>query len=287
MNIQQTDNIFNRSGLASLSDLKTEECQNAFSVLEEKQSAFLSRAGEFRSDDYKWPNDPLHCWSRIWEYPYVYHHLTRYIEGLERGSHPVVADVGCGVTFFPFALSQLGYKVVCTDIDPVCDKDLSQACESVDHSPGSVDFRLIDSEKLPFEDGECDVIYCISVLEHIPDFENTVNEMARVLKSGGQCLITCDLDLDPAGNTQLNLEEYKRLTPAIEKHFSLLCPERTIHPVDVLTSENSPCAKKGPNPIRTGVQILKQRIVKPMLGRKPGQVGPMRRSVLGMTLQKR
>ena len=149
---------------------------------------------------------------------------------------PHVMDLGSGVTFFPFSLARLGLRVTCTDIDPICERDLALAGACVPHSPGNVHFRLINNERLPFKDGGCDVLYCISVLEHIPDFENTVREMARVLNPGGLCLITCDLDLDPSGNTQLNTDQYKRLRYVIGQKFSMLCPERIIHPADVLTN---------------------------------------------------
>ena len=281
---------FQRCGLAALSDLQTEVCQNIFSVLEEKQSEFLSKASEFRSEEYEWPSDPLHRWSRIWEYPYVYYHLTRYVESLAEGSQPVVADVGSGVTFFPFSLAQLGCEVICTDIDPICEKDILRACKSVSYSPGNVHFRLINNERLPFEDGECNVLYCISVLEHILDFENTVREMARVLKPGGLCLITCDLDLDSAGNRQLNTGQYERLTSVIGQQFSLFCPERTVHPVDVLTNRNSPYSGSRSSYARIGCQLIKQKILKPLLGRKPGYVnvlGLAPLAILGLSLQKR
>lgn len=290
MNNKKAESAFNRSGLAALSDLQTEVCQNTFSVLEEKHSEFLSKASEFRSEEYKWPNDPLHCWSRIWEYPYVYYHLTRYVESLAKSSQPVVADVGSGVTFFPFSLAQLGCEVICTDIDSICEKELLRARESVSHSPGNVHFRLINNEKLPFEDGECNVLYCISVLEHIPDFENTVREMARVLKPGGLCLITCDLGLDPASNTQLNIDQFERLTYVIGQQFSLICPERTIHPVDVLTNRSSPYSGGRSSYARIGYQLIKQKILKPLLGMKSGYVnvlGPAPLAILGLALQKR
>ena len=122
MKNQKQKSVFSRSGLAALSDLQTEVHQSTFSVLEEKQSKFLSKASEFRSEEYRWPNDSLHCWSRVWEYPYVYYHLTRYLQGLSEGSRPIVADVGSGVTFFPFVLAQLGCEVICADIDSICRK---------------------------------------------------------------------------------------------------------------------------------------------------------------------
>jgi ubiquinone/menaquinone biosynthesis C-methylase UbiE len=280
---------FDRSGLAALSDLQFEDCQNIFSVLEEQQADFLDKASEFRSKEYLWPNDPLHCWSRIWEYPYVYYHLEKYLKHISKGSRPVVADVGSAVTFFPFAIAQIGYKVICTDIDAICEKDISLARQVVKCSPGCVEFRLISGEKLPFTDGECDALYCISVLEHIPSFENTVTEMSRVLKPGGLCLITCDLDLDCNGKTQLNVNQFMKLVLLMEEYFVLVCPDKTVHPVDMLTNINSPFpSTRGYKQIIW--DLVKQKIIKPMLGRKPGKVKLSKQpplAVLGLVLERR
>jgi 2-polyprenyl-3-methyl-5-hydroxy-6-metoxy-1,4-benzoquinol methylase len=291
LNNQKTKDVFNWSGLAALNDLQTELCQNIFSVLEEQQTEFLNNASEFRSEEYKWPNDPLHCWSRGWEYPYVYYHLARYVKDLtEEGQRSIIADIGSGVTFFPFSLAQLGCEVICSDIDPVCETDILRARESVSYSPGNVHFRLINNEKLPFNDGECDAVYCVSVIEHIPDFENTVREMARILKLGGLCLITCDLDLDSAGNKQLNTGQFERLVSVVGQEFSLVYPERTIHPVAVLTNRNSPYSGNRSSYTRFGCQLIKQKILKPLLGKKSGYVnvlGPSPLAILGLVLQKR
>jgi hypothetical protein len=60
---------FDRSGLAALSDLQTEEWRELFTSLEDQQREFLAKEEAFRSADYPWPRDPLHTWSRVWEYP--------------------------------------------------------------------------------------------------------------------------------------------------------------------------------------------------------------------------
>jgi len=290
MNNQKTEGIFNRSGLAALSDLQAPECRYIFSVLESQQSEFLEKEEKFRSKEYELPNDPLHCWSRVWEYPYVYSHLARMVKDLAEGSHPLVIDVGSGVTFFPFSLARLGCQVVCTDIDPVCEKDILRARENIPCAPGDVHFRLINKEKLPFADCECDVVYCISVLEHIPDFENTVREMARVLKPGGLCLITCDLGLDPRSDTQLTVHGYERLMSVMKQQFSLLYSDRTIHPVNVLTDLNSPYPDCRITYARIGFRLLKQNILKKVFGRKPRYVNVLgigNLAVLGLALRKR
>jgi SAM-dependent methyltransferase len=282
---------FDRSGLAALSDLTRPEHQAVFSLLEEQQAAFQDKEPKFRSDEYKWPRDPLHNFSRVWEYPYVYHHLAAHIETLPKGTHPVVADVGSGVTFFPFAVAKLGYSVVCTDIDPICERDLSSARACVSQSPGSVDFRLIkDGCGLPFGDEECDAVYCISVVEHIPDFEKTIAEVGRILKPGGLCLFTCDINMTPGDGFELDFPNYVRLMAAIDGNFVRVYPDRTVHPADMLSTTNSPypylCGRPGIAGL--ALQAVKQRILKPLLGRKPGPVipRPPNMTILGLVLRK-
>ena len=288
LNTQQTKNVFNGSGLAALSDLASPEHQDVFSILEKEQRTFLERESEFRSEEYKWPRDPLHNWSRVWEYPYVYYHLAAYFKALPHNPIPVVADVGSGVTFFPFSLAKLGYRVICTDIDAVCDRDLALASACVPHSPGTVEFRLIKNSSLPFRDSECDAVYCISVLEHIPDFEETVAEIARILKPGGLCLLTCDINLRHDDSLQLDRDGFARLTSVIDKFFVRICPERTIHPVDILTTKNSLYPLETPGIAGYGWRLVKQKILKPLLAQKPGNVsiGPPHVAVLGLVLRK-
>ena len=212
-----------RNGLAALSDLKTEAWNGVFRSLEREQSDFLARQPGFRRPESTWPVDPLHTWSRVWEYPYVYHHLKRWRSGRAASAMPKVADVGSQVTFFPFAVARLGFHVLCTDIDPACETALEQAIKHVPHDPGSVAFRLASETTLPLEDEECDAVYCISTLEHIPRFEGTVREMARVLRSGGLLLLTIDLDLQ--GNAAIGPARYTELRDVLRESFRDATPE--------------------------------------------------------------
>lgn len=282
---------FNRSGLASLSDLQNQGYKDIFSLLEKEQNTFLQRDSEFRSDEYKWPRDPLHDFSRVWEYPYVYFHLASHLKTLPSDFRPLVVDVGSGVTFFPFALARLGYRVVCADIDKICERDLALACQTVSQSPGSVDFRLIADSTLPFDDSSCDALYCISVLEHIPSFEKTLSEMYRILKPGGLCLITCDINLRAEDGPQLNSTQYARLMPLIDAYFERIHPERTVHPLDVLTTRNSPYPRKMLNMrvVPLVWHALKQKVLKPLVGRQSGRLNAIspHLGVLGLVLRKR
>lgn len=273
---------FDRCGLAALSDLSTPEWRFLFSDLERFQTDFLNHEPAFRSPDYRWPRDPLHNWSRCWEYPYAFRQLQEYRR--EKAGLPILTavDLGSGVTFFPFAAATLGYRIVCTDTDPICQKDLARAIPLINHAPGEVSFRLITDPHLPFGDAELDLVFCVSVLEHIPDFPNTIREIARVLKPGGWLILTIDLDL--RGDQEIGVDRYKLLLQELEKEFSPRYPEVVIHPADLLKTLDGPY----PWPIRTGLKKhwfqFKQNVLKPVLGRRPTPLVPFFLSVKGFTL---
>lgn len=46
-------------------------------------------------------------------------------------------------------------------------------------------FSQLDATRLPFADASIDKIICSEVLEHIPTYQQVINEMLRVLKPGG------------------------------------------------------------------------------------------------------
>jgi SAM-dependent methyltransferase len=65
-----------------------------------------------------------------------------------------------------------------------------------DRGQPKVSFVQAMLQKLPLEDRSLDSICCISVLEHTNNYGEIVNEFARVLKPGGQFVLTFDLSLD-------------------------------------------------------------------------------------------
>lgn len=227
--------VFDRSGLATRHDFKTQEWAETFRKLEADHAEFLALEDQFRSKGYLWGADPLHQWSRAWEYPYVYHHVARMTAEQSRVS--TIVDVGSGVTFFPFSLARLGHRVICVDNDPICASDLPRAAQLVRSSPGEVVFRPSNGAALPVEDGEAQCVYCISVLEHVPEFEGLVREIARALAPGGMLLLTVDVDL--LGNLEIGPARFRDLQVLLNDLFVPLHPETTVHPLDVLRSDQS------------------------------------------------
>lgn len=252
-----SSSLFDFMGFAAKTDLEDKDWKILFSSLEREQSVFLNNQDKFRSKEYKWPRDPLHTWSRLWEYPYVYYHLQR-IQEQSTNEKLKVLDFGSGVTFFPFSVAQLGYDVICADIDPIFAVDIPAAAKLVRHTPGSVNVALIKNGVIPVESESQDIVYSISVLEHIPNFESTIEEMARVLKPNGQLILTVDIDL--RGNFELGVDEFERLQITLDRHFKKKLPERLVHPSNLLTTVNSPYHIKSRFPLFPIKQLIKSAL---------------------------
>jgi SAM-dependent methyltransferase len=87
-------------------------------------------------------------------------------------------DVGCGEGVLTHRWAQrLGQerRVVGIDLD-----DPALHAEWAKRTAPNLSYRVMKAENLPFADDEFDTATAIEVLEHVPDPEHTVAEMARV-----------------------------------------------------------------------------------------------------------
>ena len=85
-------------------------------------------------------------------------------------------DVGCGegVLTAQWA-TRIDGRVVGIDLD-----DPQLHAEWEQRSVPNLEYKVMKAENLPFAEGEFDVASAIEVLEHVPDPQHTVAEMARV-----------------------------------------------------------------------------------------------------------
>lgn len=266
------DNPFDRSGLASVQDLDPQYWEPLFAQLETIQDEFLATAPH--SATYSYPKDSLHTWSRVWEYPYVYHHIRHWRETFSSKALPTVLDFGSGVTFFPFAVARLGCHVVCGDIDAACEADINRAASRLSGGPGQVAFRLFDGSRLPFTSGTIDVIYSISVLEHLPEPASLLPELWRVLAPGGVLILTFDIDLESHSEVGLGPQRYCELVHSLTERFDLAQPRTEVHPASLLTTTRGPFPLYARPPCglrywREARYYLKQYVLKPLLGKHP------------------
>ena len=258
--------MFDRSGLAALSDLRAPGYDVLFAQLEGVQREFLETAPQFRDPRYAWDTDTLHNWSRAWEYAYILHHLSTVTLSLSKrhdNAAPTGIDFGSGSTFFPFAVARLGVNLVCFDNDPVVVGDLQTATQKLSTGSGTIEVRH-SSEKLPAEDASADFGYSVSVLEHMPNPVPIVAEIARVLKPGAHFVLTMDLDVE--GSSGVSPQHYDGLRKQLESAFDWVYPDRVNHPLDVLTSKNSPWPRPGENKVPGLLFRDKTGRLRPLIG---------------------
>jgi SAM-dependent methyltransferase len=141
----------------------------------------------------KWVKDPFHQWSRQWEYPFVY---SKIINKLEVHNTPLkILDAGSGITFFPYFLkSQFpSFDIICGDVDLSINRIYDQVNKS---NNNKIKFMNMDLGFIPFENECLDIVYSISVIEHIDNYLRIIDEFYRIIKPGGKLIITFDISLD-------------------------------------------------------------------------------------------
>ncbi len=141
---------------------------------------------------------------KAWAHEAIYTTVTGILDKLPRGT---VLDVPAGEGALAQQLLRLGLKVSCCDLHPEI-------------------FRLPDveikggdlSQSLPYPDSSFDYITCIEGLEHIENPHQAIREFSRILRRGGQLILSVP-------NT-LNIEErLKWLLYGYTSHFKPLSRE--------------------------------------------------------------
>ena len=113
--------------------------------------------------------------------------------GLASGDR--LLDLGCGAGRHAFEALRRGARVVAFDYDEVELKDVAAMAGAMGQAgdvlaPGGSATARGDATRLPFPDGTFDRIIAAEVLEHIPDDEAAIRELARVLRPGGTMAVT-------------------------------------------------------------------------------------------------
>ncbi len=137
--------------------------------------------------------------TRGWEYPWIAEQITKKIK---KGSK--ILDAGCGESLFPCYLGQLGYDVY--GLDYFIGEYKNGYGISKKHREKYrklIKFINGNMENIPFPDNYFDVVYNISVMEHVVitnknniGHKKCLAELKRVLKPGGLILSTYDTFLN-------------------------------------------------------------------------------------------
>ena len=113
---------------------------------------------------------------------------TAVLEALRLRSGERVLEVGCGGGFYAYESAQ------CVGASGrVCALDLS--ADQITAAKGRcgdlpwVECRVGDAARVPYGGAEFDAVYGVQVFEYVPNLDEALREMHRVLRSGGRVII--------------------------------------------------------------------------------------------------
>ncbi|HJP68862.1 MAG TPA: methyltransferase domain-containing protein [Sphingomicrobium sp.] len=109
----------------------------------------------------------------------------RAIATLLRGRGGKALDVGAGRGIASYALAREGFAVTSLEPDPSGLVGAAAIRSLAAEAALSIDVVEQLSEKLPFANGEFDVVFARAVLHHMRDLDRACAEMHRVLRPGG------------------------------------------------------------------------------------------------------
>lgn len=121
--------------------------------------------------------------------------LTLEFERLGVRAGDVVLDLGCGNGRHTFEALKRGAHVIAADLKPEVLEHVSEwvaAMYSQNEIPEGTSFIAVRANALalPFPDSTIDHVIASEILEHIPQDEDAIREIARVLKPGASAGVT-------------------------------------------------------------------------------------------------
>ena len=93
-----------------------------------------------------------------------------------------VLELGCGIGYVSSYLAETyNFDVYGTDYDPEQIQIAGQIQPKIEH----LHYQVEDATKLSFGDASIDLVLSQNVFHHIPDWEDAIKEITRVLRSRG------------------------------------------------------------------------------------------------------
>ena len=150
----------------------------------------------------------------LWQHIYRYKFAARFAAGRD------ILDIACGEGYGTATLRAVGARsVIGVDIDPA-------SCAHARAKYG-VDARVADAARLPLADDSFDLVVSFETIEHVPEPRRMVEECYRVLRPGGQLMIsTPNTDVYNSDDKKANPFHCSEMT---EREFTILLRARFVH----------------------------------------------------------
>lgn len=137
---------------------------------------------------------PINSYTRFPEYHFFDQAINVHVSGLRQQSEAAILDVGSPKLLGLYLAFSANLDLTLTDITELNIEQYRVLWEGLRRrAQGQIRFELQDARSLTFPDGRFDIVYSMSVIEHVQGDHGdsqAVREMVRVLKPGGLLLIS-------------------------------------------------------------------------------------------------
>ncbi len=143
-------------------------------------------------------NSALH-WSRVFEWPWA-------LLSADLSPDHEVLDIGGSYAVFQYAAAMKCKQLI--NLDP--DKKALESAQEMAQRMQITNIETVvgdatDLSMYPGDSGYFDRVFCVSVMEHIPDWRKCLSELFRVLKPGGKLILTMDIKMAGPTGAEFNI----------------------------------------------------------------------------------
>jgi len=107
------------------------------------------------------------------------------IDSFAQGNN-LILEIGCGLGSDSRYIAKKGSSVISLDLSP---SNVGLTIKGMQLFGLKGRGVCADAENIPFKENSFDVVYSFGVLHHTPDTQKAINEIYRVLKPKGRCVI--------------------------------------------------------------------------------------------------
>ena len=112
-------------------------------------------------------------------------HLSAYEEAARLAQDKQVLEIGCNTGYGTKMLSQVCRRIVGVDLSIS-----AMQVAATRYAGENIGYLLVDGVRLPFADGEFELIISFQVIEHISNYNTYLSELKRVLAADGTVVLT-------------------------------------------------------------------------------------------------